>query len=149
MKKLLILLLILIVAVVGVEAVYHWDYLSTGRVLPPQITLKDCEMLKKEVFKYDWDREVAFAVAKAESKCDNFAKGDTDLIYKENDREYGYSVGAFQVRILPGREECDTFDLETNVKCAYKIYMDAGRKFDDWSMYINGNYKNYMWHTIW
>ena len=147
MRKILTLLLVFILAVVGVEAYFHWDYLSTGRILPPQITLDNCEGIKREVWKYDWDKELAFAIAKAESKCDANAKGDTDLVFSENGKEYGYSVGAFQVRILPGREECDTFNVETNVKCAYKIYQDAGRKFDDWTMYKNENYKNYMWHT--
>lgn len=146
MKKILTLLLVFVLAVAGVEAYFHWDYLSTGRILPPQITLENCEELKKEVWKYDWDKEMAFAVAKAESKCNANAKGDTDLQFSEGGKTYGYSVGMFQVRILPGREECDSFDIETNVRCAYKIYLDAGRKFDDWTMYTNGNYKNYMWH---
>ena len=88
-------------------------------------------------------------MAKAESKCNAEARGDTDLTFTENEREYGYSVGAFQVRILPGRENCDTYDLKTNVKCAYDLYVDAGRRFTDWTMFLNENYKNYMWHTIW
>ncbi|MBQ6570944.1 hypothetical protein IJI02_01205 [Candidatus Saccharibacteria bacterium] len=148
MKKLLLLLATFVVVVLGVEAVYHWDYLATGRILPPQITLENCEEIKTEVWKYDWDRELALAVAKAESKCDTQAKGDTDLVFMENGREYGYSVGAFQIRILPGREKCDTYDVEKNVKCAYDLYFDAGKNFNDWSMYLNGSYKNYMWHTI-
>lgn len=149
MKKVLVFLLLFVVVVLGVEAAYHWDYLSKGRVLPPQIMLENCDEVKVEVFKYDWDKEMALAIAKAESKCDVNAKGDTDLVFVEMGREYGYSVGAFQVRILPGREDCDTFDLKKNVECAYKLYKDAGDDFTDWTMYLNGNYKNYMWHTIW
>ena len=149
MRKYFRLLLTLVAVVATVELAYHWDYVKTGRVLPPQITLENCEALRDEVWKYDWDREVALAVAKAESKCNVEARGDTDLTFIENGREYGYSVGAFQVRILPGREDCDTYDLKTNVKCAYDLYVDAGRRFTDWTMFLNENYKNYMWHTIW
>ena len=147
MKKVLFYLLLIVAVFVGVLAIYKWDYLSTGRILPPQIMLENCEEVRKEVFKYDWNKEVALSVAKAESKCDTEAKGDTDLVFTENGREYGYSVGAFQIRILPGREECDTFDLSINVKCAYDLYLKAERKFTDWTMYLNGNYKNYMWHS--
>lgn len=148
MKKVFMLLVTFVVVVVGVEAYFHWDYLSTGRILPPQITLENCEGIKAEVWKYDWDKEMAFAIAKAESKCNTGAKGDADLVFHQSGREYGYSVGAFQVRILPGREECDTYDLATNVKCAYNIYIEAGRNFSDWTMFQNENYKNYMWHTL-
>ena len=149
MKKFFLLLITLIIVVAGVEVIYKWDYISTGRVLPPQIMLENCDEVKNEVWKYDWDKEMALAVAKAESKCDINAKGDTDLVFNENNREYGYSVGAFQIRILPGREDCDTYDLKKNVECAYKLYIEARRTFTDWTMFLNGNYKNYMWHTIW
>ena len=81
---------------------------------------------------------------KAESKCEPKARGDTDLVYQENGREYGYSVGVFQIRILPGRENCDTYDLETNVRCAHDIYSAAGGKFTDWSMFLNGHYREYL-----
>ena len=148
MKKVFMLLVLFVVVFVGVEAMFHWDYLSTGRILPPQITLENCDEIKKEIWKYDWDKEMAFAIAKAESKCDTKAKGDTDLVFTENNREYGYSVGAFQIRIIPGRENCDSFELETNVKCAYDLYKSSGEKWTDWTMFLNGNYKNYMWHTI-
>lgn len=109
-----------------------------------RLAMSDCDRVIAEIEKYDWDTKVATAVMKAESKCDTDVKGDTDLVYEENGREYGYSVGAFQVRILPGREECDTFDLETNVRCSYNIYVAAGREFTDWSMFLNGRYHEYL-----
>ena len=62
----------------------------------------DCGKVVREIEKYDWDVKLATAVMKAESKCDINVKGDTDLVFEENGREYGYSVGVFQVRILPG-----------------------------------------------
>lgn len=149
MKKIISLFFLFVLTFLGVMAVYHWDYLSVGRVLPPNITIENCEDIIAEIKKYDWDKELATAVMKAESKCNATAKGDTDLVFTDKGREYGYSIGAFQVRILPGREQCDTFDIETNVKCAYNIYKDAGENWTDWSMFENGKYKDYMWRTIW
>ena len=109
-----------------------------------KIAMNNCEKIISEIERYDWDTKVATAVMKAESKCNINAKGDEDLIYEENGRTYGYSIGAFQVRILPGREECDNYDLETNVKCAYNIYVAKGRDFTDWSMFTNEKYLDYL-----
>ena len=109
-----------------------------------KLAMNDCDKIVAEIEKYDWDKKLATAVMKAESKCDTNAKGDTDLVFSENGREYGYSVGAFQVRILPGREECDTFDLKKNVSCAYNIYVEAEREFTDWTMFKNGKYKEFL-----
>lgn len=103
-----------------------------------------CATAIEQIEKYDWDAKIATAVMKAESKCDPKARGDTDLVYQENGREYGYSVGVFQIRILPGREDCDTYDLETNVRCAHDIYVAAGGKFTDWTMFLNGHYREYL-----
>ncbi|MBR3232932.1 hypothetical protein IKF74_01460 [Candidatus Saccharibacteria bacterium] len=109
-----------------------------------QMAANDCDRVIEEIKKYDWDVKLATAVMKAETKCNINAKGDTEYIFEENGREYGYSMGAFQVRILPGREECDTFDLETNVRCAYNIYVKAEREFTDWTMFVNGKYHEYL-----
>ena len=112
-----------------------------------KLAANDCTKVIREIEKYDWDTKVATALMKAESKCDINVRGDEDLIFEENGSEYGYSVGVFQVRILPGREDCDTFDLETNVRCAYNIYTDRGRDFSDWSMFLNGKYREYLDET--
>ena len=71
-----------------------------------KLAMNDCEKVISEIKKYDWDIKTATAVMKAESKCNVNAKGDEDITFEENGRTYGYSVGAFQVRILPGREDC-------------------------------------------
>ena len=107
-----------------------------------KLALTDCDKVIAEIERYDWDTKAATAVMKAESKCDVNAKGDTDLTFEENGRVYGYSVGAFQIRILPGREDCDSFELETTVACAYNIDIEAGRDFTDWSMLLNGKYRD-------
>ena len=109
-----------------------------------KLAVNDCDTIIQEIEKYDWDVKLATAVMKAESKCDAEAKGDLDLVYEEEGRQYGYSMGAFQVRILPGREDCDTFDLKKNVECAYNIYNEAGREFTDWSMFNNGKYRDFL-----
>lgn len=108
-----------------------------------KVELSDCEVLAQEVKKYDWDVRIALAVAKAESGCRANAVGDTTITYYNNGKKYGYSVGMFQIRILEGREHCDSFDIATNVACAYKIYRDAG-SWRPWSVYTNGMYRKYL-----
>ncbi len=137
----------LIVFVLGFVACYTWlnpDWFRGIGLGGVKMAANDCARVEREIEKYDWDTKLATAVMKAESKCDLNVKGDTDLVFEENEREYGYSVGVFQIRILPGREACDTFDLETNVRCAYDIYIKAGREFTDWSMFLNGKYLEYL-----
>lgn len=99
-------------------------------------------MVQQEVSKYDWDINTMMAIAHAESSCRPEAKGDTSITYVLNGRIYGYSLGAFQVRILPGREDCDTHDVATNVACAYKIYKGQGLKA--WSVYSSGKYLGFL-----
>jgi hypothetical protein len=96
----------------------------------------------QEASKYNWNAHTMVAIAKAESGCRVSATGDTDLEFEQNGHIYGYSVSAFQIRILPGREACDSHDLQINVKCAYMIYKTQG--LDAWSTVINGKYKTYL-----
>lgn len=141
------LILLIVVFGLGFLACYtlmvnpEWFKFSVNQA---RMAANDCDKVIAEIEKYDWDTKLATAVMKAETKCDMNAKGDTEYIFEENGREYGYSVGAFQVRILPGREDCDTFDLETNVRCAYDIYVKADREFTDWTMFVNGKYHEYL-----
>jgi hypothetical protein len=90
----------------------------------------------------NWDPRIITAIAKAESGCNINATGDGSLTYSQNGRIYGYSVGALQVRILPGREQCDTHELTNNVDCANRIY--SGQGYNAWTMYTNGRYKDYL-----
>lgn len=143
------LILLLVVFSLGFLTCYTWmvdpEWYNFFSGDPKKLsTSAKCAAAIAEIEKYDWDTKVATAVMKAESKCEPKARGDTDLVYEENGREYGYSVGVFQIRILPGREDCDTYDLETNVRCAYDIYTAAGGKFTDWSMFLNARYREYL-----
>lgn len=79
------------------------------------------------------------AISKAESHCRADAVGDKTLTYKKNGRTYGYSIGALQVRILPGREWCETGDYYA---CAHSIWKGQGYKA--WSVYSSGAYKKYL-----
>ena len=161
--KRLAVLIFLLTCGVGVWYVAtQTDLLTTARMVPPLPVFQDCSRVESEVNKYDWDRELALAVAKAESGCDANAHGDEDITFSdcapeyadnsetcaEHQQKYGYSVGVFQVRILPGRETCDNYDTTINVKCAYQIYADAGRSFEPWSGYTTGKYKGYLWRTV-
>ena len=103
----------------------------------------DCRAVDEAIAKYDdWDQRTMRAIARAESKCDVNALGDTDLTFEEDGRIYGYSVGAMQVRILPGREHCDTFDVAKNVECANWIYGEQG--LGAWSVWRDGRYERYL-----
>lgn len=82
------------------------------------------------------------AISMAESGCRVEARGDGHLAYQVNGRLYGYSMSVLQVRILPGREHCDSHDLAINVQCAYGIWQGQGYKA--WSVYTNGKYRGFL-----
>lgn len=79
------------------------------------------------------------AISKAESHCRADAVGDTTLTYTKNGRTYGYSIGTLQVRILPGREWCETGDY---YECAHSIW--KGQSYKAWSVYTNKSYLRYL-----
>lgn len=144
------LVICLVLAILTGTAVFlltQTDFAKTARIVPPMPILADCAKVESEINKYDWNKDLAIAVMKAESQCNAGAHGDEDLVYQQDGRDYGYSVGVFQVRILPGREDCDGYDIAKNVACAYEIYTEKGG-FDPWSGYTTGKYKQYTWRTI-
>lgn len=79
------------------------------------------------------------AISKAESHCRADAVGDKTLTFTKNGRTYGYSIGALQVRILPGREWCETGDY---YECAHNIWESQG--YRAWSVYTNKRYLEYL-----
>lgn len=79
------------------------------------------------------------AISKAESHCRTDAVGDKTLTFTKNGRTYGYSIGALQVRILPGREWCETGDY---YECAHNIWKSQG--YRAWSVYTNKRYLEYL-----
>lgn len=101
-----------------------------------------CELVRSEASKYDWDVDIIVAISQAESGCVPTARGDMALTYEQSGRTYGYSVSVMQVRILPGRESCDSYEVAINMQCAYAIYKGQGLRA--WSMFTNGKYLNYL-----
>lgn len=117
--------------------------MQPAQVVSAPRTLTGCDDVRTEVSKYpDWDARLMVAISKAESNCRAEAKGDGHITFKQKGRVYGYSLSAMQVRILPGREHCDTHDLATNIKCAHDIFKGQGYKA--WSVYTNGKYKKFL-----
>lgn len=105
-------------------------------------TAQGCEDFRGLVAQYDWDVRTMLAIMRAESGCDPNVTGDTNLTFTRNGRTYGYSVSLFQVRVLPGREACDSHDPATNISCAYRIWRSQGYKA--WSVYTNGKYAKFL-----
>lgn len=101
-----------------------------------------CERFQPLLHKYDWDAGIVQAIMQAESSCNENATGDTSLTFVKNSRVYGYSVSLLQVRILPGREDCDSYKPEVNIACAYRIWQRQGYKA--WSVYASGKYLRYL-----
>lgn len=101
-----------------------------------------CERFQPLLERYDWDVRTMLAIIRAESGCDSSVTGDTSLTFTQNGRTYGYSVSLFQVRILPGREHCDSHDPATNIACAYHVWREQGYKA--WSVYTSGKYLKYL-----
>lgn len=66
--------------------------------------------------------------------------GDTHLTWGQDGREYGYSIGALQVRILPGREACES--PENYWQCAHNIWLGQG--YNAWTVYSIGKYLDFM-----
>ena len=80
------------------------------------------------------------AISQAESHCNMDAVGDKTLTYQQNGRTYGYSIGALQVRILPGREHCEK--SENYWQCAHNIWKTQG--YRAWSCFTNNRYKDFL-----
>lgn len=122
--------------------------------MAPSQPVSNCEAVKLEATKYTgWDPSIIAAISEAESlyegvSCNVKAKGDNHLTYQQNGRTYGYSVSVMQVRILPGREDCDKYDLVVSIKCAHDIYISqraiTGNGYTAWTQYNNGEYLRYL-----
>ena len=119
MKNIFRVFVLFVIVFLSIEAYFHWDYLKVGKVLPPRILIENCEDIKAEIEKYDWDVEMATAIMKAESKCDTEAKGDTDLVFEENAENPGVVHEHYSEHVLGesgsdfGRTECSTISTNT------------------------------------
>lgn len=103
--------------------------------------LTGCELVRQQVSQWsDWDADTMVAISMAEANCSADARGDGSLTFQKNGREYGYSAGALQVRILPGREHCE--NQENYYECAHAIWQSQG--YEAWSVFSSGKYTKYL-----
>lgn len=87
--------------------------------------------------------DVAVAVAKAESRLIHNNIGDLAIVYWEDGKQYGMSVGVFQIRILPGRPDIGTLlNVDENIRFARDLWERSG--WQPWSVYKSGSYLNYL-----
>ena len=86
---------------------------------------------------------IAVAVAKSESGLRTDAVGDIPLEYWHEGKKIGHSCGIFQIRVLPGRPNCETLkDADENIEFARKLYDKSG--FYPWSNWKNQRYLKYL-----
>jgi hypothetical protein len=98
------------------------------------------ELLKAH-FGNDW--WIARAVMLAESGGRRDAIGDNHLTYFQGGIKYGYSVGLFQIRFLPGRPDPNLMlDPEYNIRHAADMWRAQGWR--PWSAYTNGSYRRFL-----
>lgn len=86
---------------------------------------------------------IAVAVAKGESKLRPDAVGDKHLEFWVGGNKMGHSCGIFQIRVLPGRPDCETLkDPNKNIEYARRLYDRAG--FQPWTVFTKGTYLKYL-----
>ena len=114
---------------------------DTGEATPPPAPGK----IEKKIRKTFKDcPDLAVAVAKAENRGMIPNKiGDGHLTFQQDGITYGFSVGIFQIRYLPGRpnpEELKNPDF--NIKYAYEMFKGSG--WSPWTQFRNEEYKKFL-----
>lgn len=113
---------------------------STSTIQNP-VRASDVEALIREVFAEE--AEIAIAIAKSESGLRADAVGDIPIQFVHEGKVMGHSCGLFQIRVLPGRPNCEELkDPDTNVKYAKKLQEKYG--WFPWSNYKNDRYKEFL-----
>lgn len=87
--------------------------------------------------------DIAVAIAKSESGLNPNAKGDIPIQFWHEGRLIGHSCGIFQIRVLPGRPDCETLkDVDKNIEFAKKLWERSG--WTPWSNFKNKAYLKYL-----
>jgi Lysozyme like domain len=83
------------------------------------------------------ERNVAVAIARAESGGNPDARGGPNS-------NGTYDWGLWQINDVHHPTDAQKHDPAANAALAYRIYLDAGKKFTPWSTYNSGSYKKYV-----
>jgi hypothetical protein len=101
------------------------------------------ETLIRQAWAGTGEEEIALAIAKSESGLRADAKGDLPIQFYHEGKLMGHSCGIFQIRVLPGRPDCETLkDPKFNVEYARKLYDRS--HFQPWSNYKNERYLQFL-----
>ena len=102
----------------------------------------DAKTLIKKLWKEEWP--IAHAIVMAESRYKPDAVGDEHLMYIRNGKEYGDSIGIFQIRTFEDRPDREILkDPYINIYYAYyRIYSKYG--WGAWGSYNNKSYIKFL-----
>jgi hypothetical protein len=97
------------------------------------------------------EASIMAAIAMGESGGRSDAIGDTAL----QTGKWGPSVGLWQIRSLNSqtgtggvRDRRANMDPLTNARNAYRVFVDAGRKFRPWTVFTKGTYRRWMGDAV-
>lgn len=93
-----------------------------------------CEQYRKELQKYDWNVEIAFAVMRAENRACNPSASNSNT-------NGSVDRGLFQVNSVHKNKVKtldDLYNPTTNIRVAYSVYQGSG--WAAWSTYKSGRY---------
>ena len=92
----------------------------------------------RELGKYDWDGDIAYAVMRAESLS------NPEAYNPEWHKGCQGSTGLFQIACVHGYSYEELKDPIRNIEVAYKIYSGSERGWKQWGSYTDFRYLDFM-----
>lgn len=128
--------------VLGLEA--QIALIETAEATTTPVVLIEPPTVEDKIRAYDWDDDIAIAVAKAESSLNPKAYNpEWHRNYLTGKNICQGSFGVFQTACIHHIENPNAlYDEDFNIKKAYEIYSKEGWR--PWSAYNNGNYLKYL-----